>query len=245
MWNSTDRGRCPSFTVGQNVLLPIRKVALHHPSLRNKFAKRWLGPCRVLRLVGNTAAQIQLPSTLKALNIHDVFHFSVLKPYHESFQQQTDSDPVPAPQTALTPVFEVECITDYDKAHALSDDTGTKCPHYRVHWRGYPSSEDTWLPLTELSTCLEAVADYLFTVASPTRRIKLIAEFPKRSRDKLAHLLARAARTCEWYHPHQQLLHHPYFVPPHSMHPEQSQLGTPDSRCFASGQGPFRLPELR
>lgn len=195
MWNSTDRSLCPTFKPGQNVLLSIRKIALHHPSLRNKFTKRWIGPCRILQLIGTTAAQIQLPSTLKMLNIHDVFHFSVLKPYHESFQQQSDPAPMPTPPSALGPEFEVECITDYDKAHPLASDLGTKCPHYKVHWKGYASTEDTWLPLSELANCLDAVADYLFTVTSAARRNKLIAEFPRQSRQQLAHLLARASRT--------------------------------------------------
>lgn len=195
MWNNTDRSVCPVFKPGQNVLLSMRKIALHHPALRHKFTKRWIGPCKILGLVGSTSACIQLPSTLNALNIHNVFHFSVLKPYHENLQHEADPMPMPASQTAVNPVFEVECITDYDKAHPLASDPYTKCPHYRVHWKGYPSTEDTWLPLSELASCLDSVADYLFTVTSPRRRDKLIAEFPKQPRQKLAHLLARAART--------------------------------------------------
>lgn len=195
MWSMCEHDNLPKFSVGQNVLLSIKKIALHHPALRNKFMRRWIGPCRILELVGKSAARIELPSTLQSLRIHDVFHFSVLKPFHDSFLADSDPDPVPKPPTALQPVYEVECITDYDKAHPLDSDPFVKCPHYRVHWKGYPSSEDTWLPLAELSECLESVADYLFTVASPSRRDKLIAEFPRRARQQLAHLLARAAHT--------------------------------------------------
>lgn len=107
MWNATDCSRCPTFKVGQNVLLSIHNT-LHHPSLRNKFTKRWISPRRVLELTGSAAARIQL-----ALHIHNVLHVSVLKPYQDSFAQQSEPNPTLPQQTALTPMFEVECITNY------------------------------------------------------------------------------------------------------------------------------------
>ena len=163
--------------------------------MRNKFTKRWIGPCRIIRLVGRAAAQLQLPSTLSELKIHDVFHFSVLKPYHEAFELDSDPNPQPQPETGPSSLFEVESIVDYDKGRPLSTYPFTKAPHYRVHWKGYQSSEDTWLPLPDLSSCLEAIADYLFCATSARRREKLIAEFPRRSRDKLTQLLANAEQT--------------------------------------------------
>ena len=41
-----------------------------------------------------------------------------------------------------------------------------KGPHYLVHWRGYSSKHDMWLPVRALSNCLDKVADYLFQNAS-------------------------------------------------------------------------------
>ena len=81
MWsNSVNLDFKAKFKVGSQVLLSISKIALHHPSLRRKFAARWVGPCRVTELIGRTAARIQLPSTLQKLRLHDVFHLSALTP---------------------------------------------------------------------------------------------------------------------------------------------------------------------
>ena len=85
MWsNSVHPDFKEKFKVGSQVLLSISKIAIHHPSLRRKFTARWIAPCRVTELVGRNAARIQLPSTLKKLRLHDVFHFSALKPYESA-----------------------------------------------------------------------------------------------------------------------------------------------------------------
>ena len=98
------------------VLPPIQKSSLHHPSLRRKFSPRWIGPCRILEVIGRSAARLQLPSTLKALNLHDVFHFSVLKRYCEAFAQPRTTDPLPEPPTVAS--SEVDCIKDCDRSRA-------------------------------------------------------------------------------------------------------------------------------
>ena len=79
MWSQTNvQHMWPRFELGDQVLLSMRKGALHHPSLRCKFARRWLGPCHVPEIVGRSAAKIQLPETLRQLHLHDVVHFQSL-----------------------------------------------------------------------------------------------------------------------------------------------------------------------
>ena len=82
------------------MLLSIQKIALHHPSLRCKFSPRWIGPCKILECIGRSTARLQLPSALTVINLHDVFHFSVLKRYYEAFAKQCTTDPVQEPPTA-------------------------------------------------------------------------------------------------------------------------------------------------
>lgn len=198
MWNNfNQRAAWPVFRVGDNVLLSIRKIALHHPSLRKKFSPRWIGPCKITELVGRAAARVQLPSTLRQLNIHEVFHFSVLKLYCESHAHASAANPIPVPARAATDTatYEVQSVVDYIKSRQRDDDTSTREPHYRVHWVGYDSSHDTWLPLAELSGCIEKVADYLFHAASKTQRSALIEQFPRDLRLRLAHMVAQAERT--------------------------------------------------
>ena len=183
------------FDVGNQVLLSVSKIALHHPSLRRKFTARWVGPCSILELVGSSAARIQLPSTLQQLRLHDVFHFSALKPYVSADFNEFSNNPHERPASDLNGVFEVESILDYKRSHSSSDDPLDKGPHYLVHWKGYSPQHDVWLPVRALSNCLDKVADYLFQNASSRQRDVMIDQFPRQERMQLAHLLARAQRT--------------------------------------------------
>ena len=194
MWSQCNlKQHWPAFRVGDLVLLSIQKIALHHPSLRRKFSPRWIGPCKILECIGRSAARIQLPSTLKSLNLHDVFHFSVLKPYNEVSTQHAQSNPVPEPPSAAS--FEVECIKDFDRSRPRSDDPVIHAPHFLVAWRGYDASHDLWLPADELAHCLESVADFLFIYTAPKQRERIIAQFPREQRLQLSHLVSRAFKS--------------------------------------------------
>lgn len=187
------------FQVGKNVLLSLAKLASHHPSLRRKFTARWIGPCRVLELIGSRAARLQLPTTLKALNVHDVFHFSMLKPFVDArFNEYTAELPTQH-STDAQKVFEVEAVIDYKRSHrsaSQSAESGPMSgPHYLIRWKGYSAEHDLWLPVCELSNCLDKVANYLFQNASAKQRNVMIDQFPRTARDKLAHMLQRAQHT--------------------------------------------------
>lgn len=200
MWSSTVHNEhSQHFQVGKDVLLSLSKLALHHPALRRKFTARWAGPCRILALIGTRAARLQLPATLRELRIHDVFHFSCLKPYVDAHFHECSTCPATGPDTDADNVFEVEAVLDYRRTHtpmAQSHDTGPlKGPHYLVRWKGYSSQHDLWLPVGELDNCLDKVADYLFQNASAKQREVMIAQFPRGARARLAHLLQRAHST--------------------------------------------------
>ena len=204
MWNRRPpQSKLPVFLPGDLVLLSMSKIALHHPSLRKKFAARWIGPCVVLDLVGHTAAKIELPSTLKQLQLHDVFHYSVLKHYVDTDAALHSSDPDPRRPTAQhtggididePAEFEVEAVVNFRKS-MFNDSKQFKEPHFQLKWVGYEHSENTWLPLDALSGCLDKVAEYLFVQTSASQRDKIIAMFPRQSKLQLAHLLSKAVRS--------------------------------------------------
>ena len=202
MWSKPpEAGALDSFQVGKPVLLSIAKIATHHPSLRQKFTARWIGPCKIKELVGSRAARIELPATLRQLRMHDVFHFSCLKPYVDAHFHECTRNPEVRRETDKQEVFEVEAIIDYKRTHRYQNGTGKHStgqkqgPHYRVRWKGYSQKHDMWLPVTELENCLEKVADYLFQNASAAQRERMIEQFPRKLRDRLANMLQRAQQT--------------------------------------------------
>ncbi|KAH8947543.1 hypothetical protein BDL97_11G047600, partial [Sphagnum fallax] len=74
----------------------------------------------ITKLVGIVACQLKLPPQFK---IHDVFHVSLLEPYHET-------------------QFEVQEVLDSKRTRGKL--------LYLVFWRGYPPSEATWEPVENL-----------------------------------------------------------------------------------------------
>ena len=208
MWSKPpEEGDLEPFQVGRPVLLSLAKVGLHHPSLRRKFTARWIGPCKILELVGSRAARIQLPTTLKQLRMHDVFHFSCLKPYINAHFHECTTTPQIRKDSDKEETYEVEAILDYRRTHRYQNagksqhKPGPKQgPHYKVRWKGYSEQHDLWLPVSELTNCLEKVADYLFQNASAAQRERMIEQFPKESRDRLTHMLQRAQQTRKKQH---------------------------------------------
>ncbi|KAH9550805.1 hypothetical protein CY35_10G091000, partial [Sphagnum magellanicum] len=74
----------------------------------------------IAKLVGLVACHLELPPQFK---IHNVFHVSLLEPYHQK-------------------EFEVQEVLDSKRIRGKL--------LYLVFWRGYPPSEATWEPVENL-----------------------------------------------------------------------------------------------
>ena len=66
---ASGKSRPHSFEPGQRVLLSSKHIKLRS-SGTPKLQPRWLGPFKLIKMVGTQAAELELPSTMK---IHDVF----------------------------------------------------------------------------------------------------------------------------------------------------------------------------
>ena len=121
-------------------------------------------------MVGKSAARIQFPSTLQKLRLHDVFHFSALKPYESAFYNESTAESHERQASDLNHVLEVKSILDFKRAHASSQAPLDKGPHYLVHWRGYSPQHDMRLPVRALSNLRAKVADYLVKNATTRQR---------------------------------------------------------------------------
>ena len=118
-------------------------------ALTVKLLPRFIGPFKILQRIGEQAYELELPPTMK---IHDVFHVSLLRPYHEDGAYQ------PPPVTILLDgeeEFEVDSVLDVRK------EPGSRSKKtYLVRWAGYGPEHDTWEPESNLQNCKNKIQAY-------------------------------------------------------------------------------------
>lgn len=136
-----------SFNVGDSVLLSTANLKLRTDGPASKFNPRWCGPFTITERIGKVAYRLELPSTMR---VHPVFHISLLKPYQAP--EDVDDRPAPRPPPIIgDDVYEAERISN----RRIVTVNGRQQTQYLVHWRGYPDSEATWEPASNLlgQTC--------------------------------------------------------------------------------------------
>ncbi|KAJ9527747.1 hypothetical protein QJQ45_000423 [Haematococcus lacustris] len=136
------------YKVGQMVLLSTKNMRLK-PGKARKLLPRFVGPFKVLGLVGQVAVNLQLPASMSRL--HPVFHVSLIKSY-----TGTDVGFMPPPVEWLDeePVYYVERLLDHRHVHA------GKAKEYLVQWEGYDADHNTWEPRSNLVGCDKILAEY-------------------------------------------------------------------------------------
>ena len=142
-----NRTRPQSFEVGQRVLSSTKNLQIKKSDLSKKLLSRFIGPFKVVKRIGAVAYELELPPTMK---VHDVFHVSLLKRYHEDGTHQ------PPPVTILLegePEHEVDQILKHRQ-------DGKRSKSYLVRWTGYGPEMDTWEPEAGLRNCKDKVQAY-------------------------------------------------------------------------------------
>jgi hypothetical protein len=149
-----DKGRSElTFQVGDEVMLSTKNIKLKKGDTGvRKLLPVWIGPFEVSAAIGSVAYKLQLPPSLR---IHDVFHVSLLKPYHPGGSVQ------PPPPLLLHDgsdenIFEVECILSHRERKYRHR---TK-KQFLIAWKGYGPEHHTWEPEENLDGCPEALQDY-------------------------------------------------------------------------------------
>jgi hypothetical protein len=119
----------PKFIIGNKAWLSTKNLKLRQPS--RKFSKEWVGPYKVLELIGERAVRLALPRTW---GIHDVFHVSLLKPHVPSKRHQTPPE-----------LVEIEGEEEHKVAKIKDSRINhrSKKIEYLVEWKGY-EGEDSW-----------------------------------------------------------------------------------------------------
>eukprot|EP00257_Ricinus_communis_P017580 XP_015576051.1 uncharacterized protein K02A2.6-like [Ricinus communis] len=129
------------FEEGDSVMVKLlphqsRRFAKVHKGL----VRCYKGPFLVEQRVGKLAYRLKLPSHLE---MHPVFHVSLLKPYHEDKEDPSRGESKRAP-TAITTVSEKEA--EEVMAHRVIPRRGSHPSYaeYFVKWKGLPESEASW-----------------------------------------------------------------------------------------------------
>jgi integrase-like protein/chromodomain-containing protein/p58 integrase-like protein len=128
----------PQLTIGQRVWLEGRNLHIRGPA---KLLPKRYGPFTITQKIGSVAYRLQLPPSIK---VHDVFHIDLLTPYKET-EEYGQAYTRPPPITVQSEEeYEVESILQ--ARHKTPGDS----IEYKVHWKGYPSADDSWVPHEDL-----------------------------------------------------------------------------------------------
>ena len=117
-----------------------------------KLDHRRLGPYTISEKISSHAFRLALPKDLSA--IHDVFHISLLEPFHaNTFPGRSEPTP-PSVKIAGEEEFEVETILD--------SRIFCRQLQYLVKWKGYDAEGDsaTWEPAANFKHSKEIVSDF-------------------------------------------------------------------------------------
>jgi transposase InsO family protein len=121
----------PTYRVGDLVMLDGRNIQTRRPSRKLDHKKH--GPFQIEKIVSPLAVKLTLPRKWK---IHDVFHVSLVEPYH------TDGRPAPDPSQVLREADDVEASEEYDVDEVMASTRRGRRVLYLVKWLDYPDRSE-------------------------------------------------------------------------------------------------------
>jgi RNase H-like domain found in reverse transcriptase/Reverse transcriptase (RNA-dependent DNA polymerase)/Integrase zinc binding domain/Chromo (CHRromatin Organisation MOdifier) domain/Aspartyl protease len=135
-----DTKRAPlTLSVGQSVLLSSKNIKIATTGTP-KLLPRYLGPFKVVRLIGTAAVKLEIPATWK---LHPVFHVSLLK----LWDGPTSSEPLAVEVDGL-PEYTIETVL----SHRLqSRGRGRPVTMYLIKWEGFGDEANSWEPEKNLT----------------------------------------------------------------------------------------------
>jgi len=110
-----------------------------------------LGPFKIIKKVGRSAYQIQLPTSWN--RIHPVFNEVLLTPVdHPQFVQQIKPEP-PGP-------IDMEGEPEYEVEEVVSSRKHGRGIQYLIKWKGYGNEENTWEARSNMEKAKDAIYDF-------------------------------------------------------------------------------------
>jgi hypothetical protein len=157
------RRRDITFMIGQQVLLNAKNITLLGATASDKLMPRFIGPFKITERVNEVAYELDLP---KYLEIHPVFHVSLLKPYYDGGRIQPPPPPVNVKEGQLG--YAVSSIVSHKACHKGRVPKWT----YLIQWAGYGAEHNTWeyeSSLSKATHALEKMQEYRLSKGLPDR----------------------------------------------------------------------------
>src|SRR6266850_1475565 len=127
------------YKFGDQVWLEATHLRLSHQ--KSKLVPKCMGPFRINKVISPVAYQLVLPV---AWRIHDVFHTSLLSPYHETQAHSPNFSRPPPDLIDGEEEYKVEWIATH-RYHRKS-----RSLQYLIKWKGYPEADNTWEPADQI-----------------------------------------------------------------------------------------------
>src|SRR6266403_639116 len=127
------------FHLREQVWLDASHLKLPHQ--KAKLTPKRLGPFKIIQEISPVAYRLELPPNWR---IHDVFHASLLTPYHETAAHGPNFTRPPPDLIDGEEEYEVERIVAHRQFGR------SKRLQYLIKWKGYPESDNTWEPADQV-----------------------------------------------------------------------------------------------
>jgi hypothetical protein len=136
------------FKVNDQVWLESKNLKIPYQS--RKLAPKREGPFKIKEVLGPVTYRLTLPKQWK---IHDVFHTCLLMPCKETELHGPNETRPPPNLVQGNEEYEIETIV----SHHLHKNPETT---YLIKWKGYHSSENSWITESDLINAEEELNDY-------------------------------------------------------------------------------------
>ena len=111
------------------------------------------GPFKIIRKINDVSFEVELP---KNWRINNKFHVSHLK---LAIQYNDQKFPLRQKETRAEPEVMKDGTIEYEVDKIVDHRTRPR-KEYRVRWKGYLSSDDTWKPISNLQIAKELIEEY-------------------------------------------------------------------------------------
>ena len=142
------RRRDVHYAVGDKVLLRSNLFTLKMPKSK-KVMPPYVGPFTVTAVTGPVNVKLDLP---RQFRMHNVFHVSKVKPFHETARFGNRGAPPPFDMIDGEQEYEVEALI------GRKDVRGRR--YYLVKWVGLDHCEDMWIRREHLNNAMDLVTEY-------------------------------------------------------------------------------------